>query len=290
MLAITSCQDELISSYDQRYVRFKDVSQSVAESTILGTADKVDSKVGSTFNVTIFRSTSDFGSSQEVSFSVSSQYLSDSEFADAGDDASDAFRISVDGAGPNYTVTIPAGEASTSFVFRTIDDLFASGDKEVVFALSGAGSFDLGVGESEIGKSLKLTIVDDDCPINIADWVGTYMVEERFTGGVNAPNGLKDFFGESYRIQFALDPTDGTGTKVIITNVEGFNEYVPDGTVMTFVTCPKQVSFDAGPPLIAVFRNFVFTESVYDEASFKVTCRGPLATFGPYEFVWTKMQ
>jgi hypothetical protein len=283
----TSCKDdEVITSYNESYVSFSQSAATVAESTVVSSAAKADSKVGVQFNVTIVRS--NIQEAQVVNFTLSGKFASTSAFADEGDDASSTFFVSADGTDGNYSIEIPAGQSSASFFVRTIDDLFSSGDKVLTIEITGAGSLNLGRGPSQVNKKLTLTIADDDCPIAIADWVGTYTVKEAFTSGANAPFGLVDFFGETYQVELALDPTDGTGTKVIITNSAGFNNYFDAPAVMSFVTCTKEIKFDAGNPRVAEFAVLSITATSYNESKFEIVASGPLATYGPYQFVLTK--
>ncbi len=289
-VAISACESELdkLGAFEDSSVSFRTATASLAEATVVGSADKTDTKVGSSFAIDVIRNTSNISSDLAVTFTVSSQFLSDSDFAGAGDDASETFNLSIEGSNGTYTVTIPAGSASSQFVLRSNDDLFSSGDKQVVFTITSADGAKIGLGNSGIGKSLTLTIVDDDCPITIADWVGTYTVEEVFTSGANEGLTLAGAFDETYELVLALAPNDATGTKVVITNAPGANVYMANGTVMTFITCTKQVAFDPLPLRLALFANLNITASEYNEGQLKITVSGPLGNFGPYQFILTK--
>lgn len=139
------------------------------------------------------------------------------------------------------------------------------------------------------GSTLTVEIIQT-CPFTIANYVGTFAVSEGFTSGVNAPNGLSFFFSEVYQVELALDPSDTTGQSLILTNSAGFNEYIPDGTVITLDEADtKEVIFGAGDPLLAGFRNYAYTGSSYDTCKLDIQCTGPLATFGPYQFTLTKI-
>ncbi len=193
----------------------------------------------------------------------------------------------------NSTITIPAGEYSTSFSVTPIDDTFFNGDtngdpldRRLVFTLS-SNSANLVNGHAD-DETRTVLFVDDDCPIVISDFVGTYTVAEMFTDGVNAPLGLADFFGEAYQLEFSLPADDPTNTKVIINNSAGFNTYVADGTVMTFNTCDESVTFDAGDPTVALFATFTIETTSYNDNTFVIQADGPLANFGPYQFIFTK--
>ncbi|GAA4961932.1 hypothetical protein [Algibacter aquimarinus] len=203
----------------------------------------------------------------------------------------DASRFSVSPA--SGTVEIPAGEFSADITITAIDNFDVDGDVELVINLSTSSSLPVGIGGEGVNfASRAITIIDNDCPLDINAFVGTYMVSEQFTAGQNAPRGLSDFFSESYQVEIALDPNDTSGTKVIITNSAGFNTYIGDGgpVVMSFNSCPGTLTFDAGFPTVGLFRTFEYTASSYSEDSPQVIkCEGPLATFGDYEFVFTKM-
>lgn len=268
------------------YVAFSAASVSLPESSLTTTQDGAASVTNNSTEITVIRSSSDVSADLTVNFTITSEFTSTTAFADAGDDAASTFQVSDDG-----TVIIPAGKGSASFTITSINDLFSSGNKALTLTITGTSNSNLQLGYKDGGltSDLSLTIVDDDCPIDIDDWVGTYTVEEAFTT-VNDPNGLSFFFGESYQMEFALDATDATGTQVIASNSAGFDEYMPDGTVIKFVTCDKSVEFDGGTVVsIAVFfsPDFSVTNS-YDEAALSITCSATATGFGDYGFTLTK--
>lgn len=189
------------------------------------------------------------------------------------------------------TIEIPAGEFSADITIQPVDNLLVDGDLDIVLTLTTDNVLPIGIGGEGINAAAQtITLVDDDCPVDINAFVGTFSVAEKFTGGANAPSGLKDFFEEAYQLEISLAPNDPTGTKIVINNSPGFDVYIPNGTVMTFQACPGTVVFDAGFPTVALFRQFVYTASEYsDGATPTIKCSGPLATFGPYEFILTKI-
>lgn len=134
------------------------------------------------------------------------------------------------------------------------------------------------------------------CPTLLDGFVGTYSVSEQFTGGTNAPNGLSDFFGESYQIEITAMVGDTTGTKFVINNSAGFDAYFVDGTILTLgFDGAGAISFDdalVGPPnpVVAFFRIFEYDTTSSSTCDFTITCSGPLSVFGPYEFVLTQLQ
>ena len=187
-------------------------------------------------------------------------------------------------------LNIPAGEFVGYILVTPIDDTTSGEDVVLNFSMQNSSSIPMGIaGEGVYNTTAEVTILEDDCPIPINDWVGTYSVDEQFTGGVNAPNGLSDFFSDSYEVELSLAPGDASGTKVVINNTAGSNIYIYDGTVMTFVTCNKEVQFDAGFPVVADWNVFEFTSSSFDQDALTIKCSGPLQGFGPYEFVLTKI-
>lgn len=188
------------------------------------------------------------------------------------------------------TITIPAGEFSAEIVITPVDNFDVDGDIEIVVELLESSSVPLGTGgEGVYLTSRTVTLIDNDCPITIEDWAGTYSVFENFTDGVNAPNGLNNFFGESYQLQFAVLENDPAANKVVVTNAPGFDVYINNGTILEFLTCSGTVTFNGGFPQVALFRVFEYTNSSYDDSSFEIKAEGPLATFGPYQFTFTKL-
>lgn len=201
--------------------------------------------------------------------------------------SSDASRYTV--VPSTGTIVIPAGEFSAEISLTPINNFDTDGDLDVTIQLLESDGVPVGIGGEGVYLDKRvITVVDDDCPITIEDWVGTYTVFENFTAGVNAPLGLNNFFGESYQVEMSLPANDITNAKVIINNSPGFDTYINNGTVMSFLTCSKTVNFDAGFPQVALFRVFQFTGSSYNDSDFVVQCTGPLATFGEYQFTLTK--
>lgn len=183
----------------------------------------------------------------------------------------------------NGTVTIPANTWGAELVITgNQDGLSLTGDNLIL-------QID-GIDDGGVPSPSTLTVlIVQTCPFTIGNFTGTFSVDENFTSGVNSPNGLSFFFTETYQVELALDPSDTTGSKVILTNSAGFNEYIPDGTVITIDEESGDIIFDAGNPLLAGFRNFAYTDSFFDTCALSFQCSGPLATFGPYQFTFTKI-
>jgi hypothetical protein len=191
-------------------------------------------------------------------------------------------------------ISIPAGSTSAEIQIEPIDNFDVDGNIDVTIELNESGtSSPIGIAGFGLERTSRvITIIDNDCPITIEDWVGTYDVSENFTDGGNAPNGLSDFFSETYQVELSLAPGDITGTKVVITNSEGFDVYINDGTVMSFDTCNGAIIFDDGNPLLALWNVFPYTDSTYDEEALSLQCSGEFiagtSNFGPYQFTFTK--
>jgi len=187
------------------------------------------------------------------------------------------------------SVEIPAGEFSADIVVTPIDNVTADGDVDVVIELSTGNSLPIGIGgEGTFNVTRTITIVDNDCPVDINAFVGTFTVFENFTDGVNAPLGLSDFFGESYQVEMALVPGDASGTKVVVTNSAGFNTYLDEGTVIQFLACSGTLLFEAGNPTCAEFAVLAIDGSSYDESIGELQVTGALGGFGPYQFTFTR--
>jgi hypothetical protein len=283
--------DEIIAGYKDAYASFDRASATLPESTVVSSAAKVDTKVGAQLNVNVVRS--NISEAQVVNFTLSGKFAKTTSFAAAGDDASSTYYVSAAGSNGNYSIEIPAGQASGTFFIRSNDDLFSSGDKVITIEITGAGSLKLGQGASAVNKKLTVTIVDDDCPIDVTKWVGLYSVKEVFSpGGTNAGLTLAGAFGRTFEIQLALDPnqpTDGSSTRLIASNAAGASTFFQAAVGINFITCTKEVRFDNGNPMIQVNpAQFVAhsTSITYSESTFEIkAASGPIGNFGPYE--WT---
>lgn len=187
-------------------------------------------------------------------------------------------------------VNIPAGEFVGYITVIPEDDNIASDDIVITFSIEGNTNYSLGIaGQGIYNITSEFTIIEDDCPIAIEEFVGTYSVTEVFTSGTNEGLSLAAAFGESYQLKASLDPNDVTGTKLVFNNSVGFNEYFEEGTVVTFITCTKEVIVGDGTPLLAVFAEHSIETTSYNDNSKTITCSGPLGNYGPYEFTITKL-
>jgi len=188
------------------------------------------------------------------------------------------------------SIDIPAGEFSAEIAITPIDNVAADGDLDVVIELSSGNSLPIGIGgEGNFNTSRTVTIIDNDCPVDINAFVGVFTVFENFTSGGNAPFGLVDFFGESYQVEMALQAGDASGTKVVVTNSAGFNTYLTDGTVFQFLACSGTILIEGGDPTCAEFAPLIVDGSSYDESIGELQVTGALGPqFGPYQFTFTR--
>lgn len=176
-LGILACEDEQagFTKFDQSYVAFSDDAASISESQAVTTADGQSVTGGSTYTVELIRSSADLSNPVTVGISVTTVFTDSTDFTLPGDDASDQFIIE-----DVSSVTIPAGEVSTSFLVVTKNDKSASGNKQVTLNIQDVSdpSYQVGIGAGENRRrgELNLVVVDDDCPVNTADFEGAYSV------------------------------------------------------------------------------------------------------------------
>lgn len=271
------------------YVAFESPSASISEASITDTQDGESTSTGNFYTGRVYRSSSDLSTELTVDMDIGGVYAKTTDFADEGDDASSTFTSSF-----NESIVIPAGKTDAIFVISTVNDLFSSGNKNVVLSITGTSdaSYEVGYSSAGISGDFSLTIIDDDCPIAIDNWVDTYIVKrEVFTGGTNEGVSFATIFGRTYQLEFKRDPSDATGTKVIIDNSDGFDEFVSDGTVMSFLTCPGEVTFDALSIFVNTGNGFVtlvVETATYNEDAFEIEVNGELGPFGPYQFILAK--
>lgn len=186
------------------------------------------------------------------------------------------------------TIEIPAGEFSADILVEPIDNFDVDGDIDVVIELTESSDLPLGIaGEGLVAKSRTITLVDNDCPVDSDAFVGTFMVEEVFTSGQNEGLSLAAEFDEEYQIELTPQPGDLSGTKFIISNV--VDTFIPEGTVLTLLSCSGTVSFGSETINLAVFADLTIESAVYDEEASSITVTGPLGNFGPYEFKLTRL-
>lgn len=217
-----------------RYVAFSSSTISFAENSSSTTADGESIKGSNAQTVEVFRSTSDLSNSVTVSVSSSVIYTSTTDFAQEGEDASGTVTFSTD----LNSVVIPAGKASTSFVVTAFDDDFSSGNKQITLTITNVSDGSMKIGAQGIGGTAIITVIDDDCPIDIASFEGTYSMSVE--GSPGAPFEGFDLCASSSRdcsgpVTLTADPTDPLGQTAIITHPSIGGEYK-----IQFITCPKQ--------------------------------------------------
>lgn len=173
--------------------------------------------------------------------------------------------------------------AAITLNFSGVGDLDEIVVFDVVLTAVDVNTVNVGVDDNSITRFR----VSTPCPIDIDSFAGTYTVEEMFTGPPNGPNGLSFFFGESYQIDLSVNTEDVTETSVIISNSPGFDQYIANGTIMSFDTCNFTVSFSEDPLELALFNTLVIESSSYTDAGV-ITAIGPFGNFGEYMFTLTR--
>ena len=244
---VLSCEEtefDKTSDYERigNYVAFEVESAAIDENSVSPTADG-ETKFGSnTYQVSLFRSTTDLSAPLTVSIDLENSFLSDSDFANAGDDASTNFGVSTDVS----TVEIPAGEEEISFYVTTVNNTIATGDISIVMTITGTSdaSYRLGRDISEVGKTISLTIVDDDCPFNADKLTGTFTATQIDLDG----NGNSTAEG-TYEVTITQDA--GNPLLLYVEGlVSGLYGTVDDGLVpLNLVTCKKGAVYPAGSPM-----------------------------------------
>lgn len=237
---ILSCEDvrDDFDKFEQNYVAFSAEAANIQESQTVMSADNQPVSANSTYEVTVIRSSTDLSAPLTVGLSVNGVFAESSDFALEGDDASETFSLTEEIS----SLTIPAGKVSAKFLVITRDDSAPSGDKVLSFNITSVSdpSYQIGIGESKMKSSLSLTIVDDDCPIDLAAFEGEWEIVS-FCGAPGARNEgfcRTNFAGVT--VNLTADPSDPLGTTAIISG--GIHT---DDVVLKFVTCPKTVFIDA---------------------------------------------
>lgn len=278
-VVIASCEGEGLDNApisSERYISFASGSAATPE--------------GSAYTLPIYRSTGDLSGTASVSYTVNAVYASDSDFHNAGDDASGALDLS----GASGSGSFAANSAVVNVVIVSLQDEIAAGDVTVTVTVTDTDDASLQVGRplgAPTNDVFTLTVVDDDCPISLdADWAGTYDASDLFIGGGNAGIGLVDFGLLGGTVTFEADPTDPLGLTGIFSNASGPNIAAP--ITVVFETCPQLVThtgYDLTPgglgnaiggPGGGDFDPSTFTVRLETDAL------GPYG--GPHELVFTK--
>lgn len=237
-LVLSGCEQTEFEKTEEnigKYVSFSSSSASIQESSSTTTADGNTFKAGSSYTVEVFRSSSDLSQALNLSITSSVTYASTSDFANAGDDASSSVVITEDLS----AFTIPANEVSATFVISSLDDEFSSGDKLVNLTINNVADARFNIGAQGQGGDFTLTIIDDDCPIDLASFEGEYSmtvvgtVGARFDGFDLCAAASRDCSGP---VTLTADSSDPLGQTAILTHPSFGGEYK-----IQFITCPKQV-------------------------------------------------
>jgi hypothetical protein len=236
VLVLSGCADDF-QRFEDKYVAFNSNTAVLNESQTVLTADGGATIANATHRVQVTRSAADVSQPLTVNIAVTSQYLEDSDFGSPGEDASDMFTLSREVS----SLTIPAGAYTAEFLVISANDIIPSGDKEIVLEIVGVSdnSYNLGIGESNMRKKMVITLVDDDCPIDIdANLAGTWEVLSicGAPGSTNAGVCIGSQVGK--QSTFTKDPSDPIGTTGIMTG--GMHK---DPFVIKFNTCPQTVGF-----------------------------------------------
>ncbi len=269
------------------YVAFTVSSASVNEAVAVTTQDGISTTTNGYYTVNVIRSSSDVSADLTVNFTVAGTFVSTSDFADAGDDAASTFASSAAGS-----VVIPAGKSQAAFTITAINDLFSSGNKEVVVTITGASAsnYQLGYAQSGLGESLTLTIIDDDCPIDLSTFAGTYSMasvgtEGAFNEGFDlCASAARDCSGDVTLTPIATDPT---GTTATIDHASFGNPLQ-----IKFITCSSEVIVENS--MDTWFGNAWFTRQgdevigSYNDDSKGIVVVVDVANFDEFDIILTK--
>lgn len=92
-------------------------------------------------------------------------------------------QVTLDGPGddvtlPGTSLVIKAGEFTANSVVTFANNLFNDGNKVVTVKLASTSSPDVALATEGTMKNLAVvTIVDDDCPFDVSEWVGAYVMD-----------------------------------------------------------------------------------------------------------------
>jgi hypothetical protein len=236
-LSLTSCED-LTSLYEgPDFVAFQQRSITIDEVRNVVFADGTSQQTPATAVIEIFRSTVDLSNPLTVNFSVQGIFVDDSDFYNAGDNAAGTFNISHDGS-----IVIPAGQPKASITVTSINDEDATGNRRITLTITGTSDakFNLGYPGGNDAQSMNVTVIDDDCPFDIAEWLGTYNVSRTLYGTTAGAISVATF-----TVTATADPNDRFS--MYIANVfNNVNVTQPTSLKLTFVPCPGIVLYDQG--------------------------------------------
>lgn len=163
----------------EKFVAFEDTLLTIPESSAKEDANGETQAIPSIATIRINRGSGDISKDLVVSFSVTAKYVTtdgDGNEVEQGDVPAGSFYLSSPSA-----VTIKAGEGFAFVTLTAVDNDITDGNKKLTFTLESASdaSFTIGYpGPDKKAKSMVLYIEDDDCPLDINDFVGTLKVED----------------------------------------------------------------------------------------------------------------
>jgi len=240
VLFFSACEEtefEKTSESIGNTVAFTQSAVSIDENAVVTSADGETFFANNTYEVKVVRSSVDLSSPLTVQLNLSGKFLSDSDFANQGDDASSNFQVSKDIS----SLTIPAGEVSVSFYITTLNNTLSTGDIGISLSITGVsdGSYKIGENISQIRKDMSITIVDDDCPFNVDKLTGTFSVKQYDLHGGPTLEG-------EYEVEITQDP--GNPLVLLVDGlVSELYGTVTDMVVpLTLVTCKKAALYPSG--------------------------------------------
>ena len=242
LAAFFSCEETEFPVYDENYVAFSGTAGSVNESFTIVNADGSAVTGNNSFTVEVVRGGGSIDGSLTVGITATAAYTKDSDFASAGDDASGTISFNKDLS----AIAFASGQVTSSFTVTTTEDLAAAGDISVSFEITSVSdnSYSIGQQESKIRSTYSLTVIDDDCPIDLANvWAGEYEV----LSVCAAPGSFNDGFCENTskwaglgNVTLTPDASDPLGLTAILSG--GIHA---DDVTLFFQTCPMTVFIDA---------------------------------------------
>jgi hypothetical protein len=249
-LMVSSCdQSELYPRYGEKdgqaFVAFEQGSASFSESVSVNAADGSSSNlVDNTYQVRLERSAADISSALTVSVSASAVYAADSDFGDAGADAS----ALVSFADNLQEIVFEANEATTTFTVQSTENLETQGDIIITLSIESVSSsnYQIGFQSGQTRSDMTLTVIDDDCPIDIPGvWEGIYQVTEFPAAPGSFNEGFSVGSAVGLQVELVLDESDPLGVSAILKPTAASSLLV-DEVPLTFVTCPETVLIGDG--------------------------------------------
>ncbi|TAE15004.1 MAG: hypothetical protein EAZ95_09260 [Bacteroidetes bacterium] len=158
------CEPDFSELYykEKPFVAFAATEASVAEG---------NGAVGNTLKLTVTRASPDIAAALTVNFSVTS-----AKFDGATGDASNTFTLLGDNGGTASSVVIPAGKTTATISFTSKGNTALEKNRLIgVTIQSTSQDLNLGYpGPSSLGKTVTVTIADDDCIPSIGQLLGAF--------------------------------------------------------------------------------------------------------------------